>query len=91
MNSVTFKWWVARDKIDDEYYPRTFLYANKPRKKEVYYFTRDLSCEYEDEYGKLGSYDLRNLIPELKFKDGPVEVEVTVRLIENTKEAQKTK
>ena len=60
------------------------------RKKEVYYFTRDLSCQYEDEYGKLGSYDLRNLIPELKFKDGPVEVEVTVRLIENTKEVQKT-
>ena len=90
MNSVTFKGWVARDKIDDEYYPRTFLYANKPRKKEVYYLTRDLSCQYEDEYGKLGSYDLRNLIPELKFKDGPVEVEVTVRLIENIKEAQKT-
>ena len=34
MNSVTFKGWVARDKIDDEYYPRTFLYANKPRKKK---------------------------------------------------------
>ena len=89
MNSVTFKGWVARDKIDDEYYPRTFLYANKPRKKEMYYFTDDLSCQYEDEDGKLGSYDLKNLLPELKFKDGPIEVEVTVRLIDSPKEVQK--
>ena len=44
----------------------------------------------EDEDGELGVYDLINLIPELKFKDGPVEFEVTVRLIENIKEAQKT-
>ena len=89
MKSVTFKGWVARDKIDDEYYPRTFLYANKPRKKEVYYFTDDLSCQYEDEDGKLGSYDLKNLLPELKFKDGQIEVEVTVRLIDSPKEVQK--
>ena len=55
MKSVTFKGWVARDKIDDEYYPRTFLYANKPRKKEVYELTDDLVWQYEDEDGKLGS------------------------------------
>ena len=84
-NSVTFKGWVARDNIGDEDYPRTFLYVNKPERVNVYYFAENLGRTYDDSYGKLGSYDLKNLLPELKFKDGPIEVEVTVRLIENPK------
>ena len=32
MNSVTFKGWVARDKIDDEYYPRKI---NQGKKKYI--------------------------------------------------------
>ena len=85
MKSVTFKGWVARDNIGDEDYPRTFLYANKPERVNVYYFAENLGRKYDDSYGKLGSYDLKKLLPELKFKDGPIEVEVTVRLIENPK------
>ena len=84
-NSVTFKGWVARDNIGDEDYPRTFLYVNKPERVNVYYFAENLGRTYDDSYGKLGSYDLKNLLPELKFKDGPIEVEVTVRLIEDPK------
>ena len=85
LNSITFKGWVARDKVSDEYYPRTFLYARKSEKKQVYYYSTNLTCEYEDGCGRLGSYDLKNLLPDLKFSDGPVEVEVTVRLINNYK------
>jgi len=83
MNSVTFKGWVARDNINDEFYPRTFLYTRKPKKEKIYCHMEDLTCRYDDSYGKLGSYDLKNLLPELKFNDGPIEVEVTVRLINN--------
>lgn len=81
MESVTFKGWVARDGIDDRFYPRTFLFARKPDKREVYYYTEDFSCEWKDSYGKLGSYDLKKLLPDLKFKDGPVEVEITVKVL----------
>jgi hypothetical protein len=79
MESVTFKAWVARDNIDDKYYPRTFLYAKKPHKEEIYCYGKDYTCEWDDSYGKLGSYDIRDLFPDLKFEDGPIEVEVTIK------------
>ena len=80
MNEVKFKAWVARDKINDQYYPRTYLYARKPHKEPIYCYGEDLTCQYDESYGKLGSYDIRDLLPNLKFEDGPVEVEVTIRI-----------
>ena len=84
MDEIKFNAWIARDRIsDDEYddYPRTFLFDKKPYRLPVWYYTENLSCEWCQENGKLGSYKFKELLPDLKFEDETVEVEVTVKII----------
>lgn len=82
MDKVKFRAFVARDDISDEYYPRTYLFDGKPsREPIVYWGTFHKSVTWDHPNGKVASYKLKELLPELKHSDEPVEVEVTVKVI----------
>ena len=87
MDKITFNAWVAREAIDDKYYPRTYLFDEKPRRKPIVYWGRPHEgCEWYQANGKMGSYKLKELVPFLTYDDEPVEVEVTIKIIKRTME-----
>ena len=82
MDEIKFNAWVARDNISDEFYPRTYLFDKKPiREPIVYWGISHKGCTWEQLNGKMGSYKLKELLPDLKYDDEPVEVEVTIKVI----------
>ena len=87
MDRITFNAWVAREAIDDKYYPRTYLFDEKPRRKPIVYWGRShKGCEWCETHGKMGSYKLKELVPFLTYDDEPVEVEVTIKIIKRPME-----
>ena len=87
MDKITFNAWVAREAKDDKYYPRTYLFDEKPRREPIDYWGRShKGCEWYQANGKMGSYKLKELVPFLTYDDEPVEVEVTIKIIKRPME-----
>ena len=81
MDEITFKAWVAREDINDTFYPRTYLFDAKPKREPIYYWGRcHKGCQWDQANGKMGSYKLKELLPDLTYDDEPVEVEVTIKI-----------
>lgn len=78
-----FRGWVARDDISERYGPHTSLFRSKPRHAPEY--KKEFECEWQDSLnGSFGmaTYDLSKMFPDLKWEDGPIPVEITIRPIE---------
>lgn len=82
--SVTFKAFITRADINDCFWPRTFLTEEKPLREQIWYWgVPHKGCDWETtQNGRLASYKLKELLPDLKYEDEPVEVEVTVKILD---------
>ena len=78
---IKFKGWVARNKIDDDYYPNMQLFRSKPMRRQEW--RKKDECLWIDTldgwHSGMSTYTLNELFPDLKWEDGPVQVEITVR------------
>jgi len=81
MKEIKFNGWVARDRLDDDYYPNMHLFRSKPMRQHEW--RKKDECMWIDtlDGGKYGmtTYTLNELFPDLKWEDGPVPVEITVK------------